>query len=101
MLSIFPIIAISKKSHFILLRHKIVCKTQKTREFHLYCWNHVCKVNEWCLVDCLHHEFRVSTQWSRLLHREIYKVFQLRRAFNGPLGHFFFAIQNIYVNSNP
>ena len=28
------------------------------------------------------------------------EVFRLSRAFNGALGHFF-AIQNIYVNSNP
>ena len=31
-----------------------------TCQFHLYCWDHVCKVNEWWLVDCFHREFRVS-----------------------------------------
>ena len=29
---------------------------------HLYCWDHVSKVNDLCLVDCFHREFRVSTQ---------------------------------------
>ena len=28
---------------------------------HLYCWDHVCKVNERCLVGCFHREFRIST----------------------------------------
>ena len=38
-------------------------KTRKsTRDFHLYCCDHVCKVNKWCLADCFHREFRVSTQ---------------------------------------
>ena len=37
-------------------------KYEKTGEFHLYCWDHVCKVNELCLVDCFHREFRASTQ---------------------------------------
>ena len=32
------------------------------REFHLYCWDHVCKVNGWCLVDCFHCGFKVSIQ---------------------------------------
>ena len=30
-----------------------------TCEFNLYYWDHVCKVNEWCLVDCFHHKLRV------------------------------------------
>ena len=32
----------------------------KTCEFH--CWDHVCKVNEWCLVDCFFCKFSISTQ---------------------------------------
>ena len=36
--------------------------THNTFEFHLYCWDHFCKVNEWCLVACFHHKFRVYTQ---------------------------------------
>ena len=60
----FSIIAMSKKSHFTIFAiQNFVQNTKKTREFHLHCWDgHVCKVNEWYLVDCLHHEFRVSTQ---------------------------------------
>ena len=41
---------------------KHCAKHEKTREFPLYWWDHVCKVNEWSLVDCFHREFRVSTQ---------------------------------------
>ena len=41
-----------------------------------------------------------SNKSAQSLHREMQNVFHLRRAFNGLLGHFF-AIQNIYVNSNP
>ena len=37
-------------------------KQKSTCEFHLCCWDHVCKVNEWCLVDCFYPEFRDSTQ---------------------------------------
>ena len=43
--------------------HKTLLKTQTNlHEFHLYCCNHVCKVNEWCLVYCFHSQFSVSTQ---------------------------------------
>ena len=59
----FFIIMMLKKSHFsVFLIQIFVQNTEKTCEFNLYCWDHVCKVNEWCLVDCFHHEFRVSTQ---------------------------------------
>ena len=57
----FSIIAMPKRSNFT--HNKTLCKTLKnTREFHLYCWDHVCKVNELCLVDFFHGEFRISTQ---------------------------------------
>ena len=47
----------------LFLQYKTLCKTQKnTCEFRIYCWDHVCKANEWYLVDCFHHKFRVSTQ---------------------------------------
>ena len=58
----FSIIAVPKKSLFTIFAIKNCAKHEKTREFHLYCWDHVCEVNEWCLVDCFHCEFRVSTQ---------------------------------------
>ena len=59
----FSTIAMPKKSHFnIFAIQNFAQNTKKMSEFHLYCWDHVCKVNEWCLVDCFHHELRVSTQ---------------------------------------
>ena len=33
---------------------------------HLYCWDHGYKVNEWCLNDCFHREFRLSTKISKI-----------------------------------
>ena len=54
-----------KKSHFtIFVIENLIQNTKKkhTNEFHLYCWNHVFKVNEWCLVDCFLHKFKVSNQ---------------------------------------
>ena len=71
----FAIIAMPKKSHFTILRYKTLNKTRNRREFHLYCCDHVCKVNEWFLVNSSY--------------REMQKVFRLWRAFNGPSGHFF------------
>ena len=41
---------------------KLCAKHEKTRASHLYCWDHVCKVNKGYLVDCFHREFRVSAQ---------------------------------------
>ena len=48
-----------KKSHFTW--YKTLNKTG-TRKFHLYCWDHVCKVHEWCLFDSSHIQFWISTQ---------------------------------------
>ena len=43
--------------------YKTLCKTRiNTHEFHLYCWNHVCKLNKQRLVDCFHQKFRCYTQ---------------------------------------
>lgn len=33
-----------------------------TNEFHLYCWYHICNINEFCLVYCFHCKFRISSQ---------------------------------------
>ena len=49
-------------SFYYFCNTKLCVNTKNTREFLLYCWNHVCKVNEWCLVEFFHREFRVSTQ---------------------------------------
>ena len=64
-----------------------MCKTLKNPcEFHLYCWDHVYKVNEWCLVDFFHREPSFSTQ---IMVRD-YCIAKC----------IFFTIQNIYVKVN-
>ena len=65
-------------------------KHEKTREFHLYCWDHVCKANEWRLVDCFHSEFGVSTQITvcTIASRNT-KRFPPSWAFNGLCASFF------------
>ena len=99
----FSIIVMPKKSHFIFSQYKTLFKTRiKTREFHLNCWDHVCKVNEWCLVYCFYRKFRVST---RTMVRD-YCIAKWK-TFSTCGGHLmahwaiFFVIQNIYINSNP
>ena len=90
MRSIFSIIAMSKKSQFTIFVTQNCTKHEKAREFDLYRWDRVCKVNEWCLVDYFHLKFSVSTQ---IMVRNYCiakcRVFRMWRAFNGPLGHFF------------
>ena len=63
MRSIFPLSRCQRNLILLFSRYKTLCKTRKnTREFYLCCWDHVCKVNEWCLVDCFHREFKVPSQ---------------------------------------
>ena len=63
MRSIFPLSRCQKNLILLFSRCKTFCKPREnTYELHLYCWDHVYKVNEWCLVDCFHREFGVSTQ---------------------------------------
>ena len=69
-------------------RHRSTC------EFHLYYWDQVFKVNEWCLMNCFHHESRVSNQIVTLLLPREMQTFSA-------CGSLSFTIQNIYVNSNP
>ena len=59
----FSIIAMPK-SHltFFAIQNFVQNAKKKTPEFQLSCWNHTCKDNDWCLVDCFHCEFRISTQ---------------------------------------
>ena len=58
----FSIIAMPK-SHFIFFAiQNFVQNAKKPLEFQLFCWDHTCKDNDWCLVDCFHCEFRISTQ---------------------------------------
>ena len=71
--------------------YKTLCKTRiNTHEFHLYCWNHVCKLNKQRLVDCFHQKFRCYTQIT--VHNyciAICRVSPLSKTFNGPLDQFF------------
>ena len=80
-----------KKSHLtIFIIQNFVSNTKNTCEFHLDYWDHVCNVNERCLVNCFHHEFRVSTQ---IVVPDFCitkcKVFCLLPAFNSSSGLFF------------
>ena len=36
---------------------KLCAKHKKSHEFDLCCWDHVCQVNEQCLVDCFLQEY--------------------------------------------
>ena len=63
MQSIFRLSWYERNLIVLFLWYKTLCKTQKkTLEFHLYCRDYVYKANRWCLVDCFHGEFGVSTQ---------------------------------------
>ena len=51
-----------KKSHFTIFAiQNFVQNTNVFLIVHLYCWDHVCKVNEWYLEDSLDWEFGVTT----------------------------------------
>ena len=86
------------KENLILLfsQYKTLCKTWKnTLEYHLYCWCLVCKVNWWCLIDCFHRQFRISTQimvfdhckgllmtfWANFLWFKIFTLISISRMF--------------------
>ena len=84
----------AKEISLLFLQYKPLCRICKnTCEFHLYCWDHVCKVNEWCLGDCFHVEFRASSQ--ALLHnyciRKCKKLCLSVPGFLWPFEPFFFA----------
>ena len=84
---------------------KLCAKHQKTyskHEFHLFCWDYVCKINEWFLVDCFHCEFRMSTQIIVCDYCITKcKKFSACGSLLMALQVSKFTIQNIYVNSNP
>ena len=93
----------TKNLILLFSRYRTLCKHKKNaREFHLYCWNHVCKVSEWCLVDFFHCEVKVSTQ---ILVHDIciakYKKFSAYGGVPMALWAIFFVMQDIYVNSMP
>ena len=68
-----------------------------TRKYHLYCWDHVFKENEWCLVDKL----RVSTQ-IMVCNCCLTKCrkFSACGRLSMALWANFFVIQNVYINVN-
>ena len=89
MQSIFPLLQCQRNIILLFSQHKTFCKTQKsTCEFHLYCWDRVCKVMDSVklTVSIANLKFLLKHQ---LLHREVRKVFCMGQAFNGPLNHFF------------
>ena len=92
----------TKEISYYFLYTKLCAKLEKTCETHLYCWDYVCKVNKWCLVDCFHREFRVSIQ---IMARDwcIAKcqTFSVCGRLLMALQAIFFFIQNSYVNLNP
>ena len=95
MRSIFPLSRCQRNLILLFSRYKTLCKTRKnTREFHLYCWDHVRKLNEWCSVDCFYREFRFFNQ---IMVRD-YCIVKCKKFSARAI---FFAIQNIYVNPNP
>lgn len=87
----------------LFLWYITLCKTWKnTPEFHLHCWDHVCKVNELCLVEHFHRKFRISTQI--MVHeyciRKCKKCSVYYRLLI-TLQAIFLVIQNVYINSSP
>ena len=53
-----------KKSHvgIFVIQDFVQNMKRHVCEFRLYHWDHVCNVNQLCLVDCFHCKFMVSTQ---------------------------------------
>ena len=64
MWSFFHYCDVKETSFYYFCNTKLCAKYKKKNicEFYLFCWNHVCKVSEWCLVDFFHFEFMNSTQ---------------------------------------
>ena len=59
----FSIFAMSKKSYFTISGDTNLCaKQKKHRQIPFILLESCFEVNEWCLVDYFHREFRVSTQ---------------------------------------
>ena len=59
MRSVFPLSQCQRNLILLFSRYKPLCESRKNIWTQLRsCF----KVNEWCLVDCFHREFRVSTQ---------------------------------------
>ena len=91
------------QSLFLLFSDTKLCakhKKKNTCKYHLYCWDHVFKENEWCLVD--YHKLRVSTQiMVRNCCLRKCRMFSACGRLSMAFGANFFVIQNIYINVNP
>ena len=59
---LFSIIMMPKNLILLFLQYKKHKAHKNTSEFHLYCWDHVYKVNGSCLVDYFYSKFRISTE---------------------------------------
>ena len=103
MRSFFPLLRYQRNLILPFSWYKTLCKTWKNlHEFHLYYWDHVCKVNQWCLVDCFYHKFRVSTK--KIVCDYCIakcKKFSTCWGYLMALWVIFFAIQYMCINSNP
>ena len=97
--NLFSIIAMPKKSHFTIFVIQNFVQNMKKHEFYLYCWDRVCKVNEWSLVDCFCHGFWVSIQIMVCNYCITYK--KLTTCSRLLMASEIFVVQNIYDNSNP
>ena len=52
----------AKEILFNYFRDTKLCAKHKKSPVNSVYWDHLCKVNKWCLVDCFHREFMVSIQ---------------------------------------
>ena len=52
----------AKEFLFNYFRDTKLCAKHKKSPVNSVYWDHLCKVNKWCLVDCFHREFMVSIQ---------------------------------------
>ena len=92
------IIGMPKKSHFTIFAIQNFLQNTKKHTWIPF----ILLRNEWCLFDCFHHEFKVSTQ---LMVRD-YCIAKCKKfsACGGVLMAprvIFSAIQNIYINLDP
>ena len=87
-----------KKPHFTIF----AIQNTKKRKFYLCYCDHVCKVNGWCLVDCVHREFKVFIQIMVCDYCIAKcKKFSACCGLLKVLRAIIFVIQSIYINSNP
>ena len=87
----------AKETSFNYFRDTKLCPKHKKSHVNSVYWDHLCKVNKWCLVDYFHREFMVSIQ---IMSRD-YCIAKCKKfSACGGLRAIFFGIQNIYVDSN-